>query len=366
MENLNLEEKLILFHQNEFLLSQMEIFGLDQIFQEEYQNIKQTIEPLAESIIDIFVDVIGGWIEEHDQENPDVVFEKRYERIISLVEGDRQPVDYVLENLFGMRHELKLYDVLEYMDDQDLINFIGDVFQVSSEALIEEYRESSQEEESEEDKEKTQEIEIRDVADYYRINFRVESFPKDYYSEDFLENDYVKQALNKWWNDIGNYSFFNQIEENKSYSNRANNKSNDEIVDLAKEGLQRLLDSKNNIHLQAEAISLALNLEHNYGNILTDHLEDYGEEALAFDFLNELSNDLDISKQEKIINQMIRKTKKSKETLLQEETHRNLQENYRKQRLTELWNSINKQYTASFNSTLIKLNCSWYSITKNI
>lgn len=358
------------FHKGEYMTSQMESYGLHKLYPEIYEEYVDLAEEAAHTIIPEFIREIQEWIEFHDEENPDVFFEKRYEEEFLQTGFYGIPTADVLgtqeSNMFG----INLDQIAYYMGGEQkfLEWFYHQQYYATPEQVWEEDIESRRDDFEYENPEMSEEEieqlveEARENPDYEALfeyvkdEFDMYKSPKETFgyrpsrpqeptgvfeAETFFNDPDIKEAIKRWWEQTGMTETVDRWELARSTppdpddlwgENRwIQDTTNLEQVQKAKVGLERLQRAQSGtLKEKAVAITLALNLQHNSGQLLDDHLD------MDTSFLDQLDQ-LDVSEWEQQIEQMLAETGKSKSELYEEEKARKENEKYLRTRLDDMW-----------------------------
>jgi len=329
------------FHKKEYLVSNMESFGLHVLYPEIYNKNKDELNYISNEIIDGFIKSIEIWWKSHNTENPEVMFDSRYAEYLNYLDN--------LDNFEkpSMFYDIDLMSLNKWMSDSDTKNFLDEYFYKKYGQDAEQVWNDGREDEEDEDEEYEEDYDLMfgDVID--------SSINDSYFIYFLFNNESIKGAVKKWWLSEGYDSVL------KEWDDLGIIKSNENLVDLAKQCLDRLNSSRysESIKEKSVAITLALNLEHNYGNLLEDHLGSY-----STNFLNYLS-DLDVSYQDKILEKMISNTGKSRKVLYEEEQWKKKNEEFGKNLMKDRWMEVSERErwgSMVFNLKKAKISGEWW------
>lgn len=351
---------IIKFHEGEFVASQMESYGLHRIFPAEYDRFHDMADDNADIIITEFIREITEWINLHDEENPEVFFAARYDDFLQrLEESDEQLGDILGQEGWGF-NSLTIKEISRYLGSkEDFLDFWYlqtsgyTVDQVWDEEVDYNHRDMIMEENPDLSEEELEERldHLRENPDYDSLMDQVQehisvmtssssygygernSIDLTIDAHTFYSSDPIRKAMEEWWTSTGMYETVLRWEEARTSGEGLwiQNTSNFDQVEKAKEVLERIISSQNkSVKEKAVAITLALNLQHNAGNLLQDHL------GVDISFLDDLDQ-MDTSDWEANVDEMIERTGKTKDELYQEERQKKESEGYMRSRLDDMW-----------------------------
>lgn len=357
------QDFIIKFHEGEYMTSYMEAYGLQRIFPSEYDLFYDQANENANIIISEFIREITEWIDLHDEENPEIFFRARYNQFLDELEDtDTQLGDILGQERWGgpSFNTVSIDQISQYLGSkEDFLDFWYrqtsgySANQVWDEEVDYHYRDMIMDENPDIDENELEEKldELRENPDYDSMMEQVKEHisamtssdsnmygrrepidhPIDAYT--FYSSEPVTKAMEQWWISTGMHETVMRWEEGRASGEGlwVQNTTNFDQVEKAKEGLKRLIESQNkSVKEKAVAITLALNLQHNAGNLLKDHLE------VNVEFLDQLDQ-WDTSEWEANIDSMIARTGKNKDELYQEEQLKMKHEKYLRERTNDLW-----------------------------
>jgi len=332
------------FHILEYKTNKIKSENLDKIYQKKYNYYYSKAIKYGDIILDNFINEFNDWIESHDLENLDSMATRRVDEILDEDSIEIRNLSKEIEFYGGT-----LTNFFDSISDDDILRIYASYYYAGSYELISLERAYSEIEtyEIEDLKEILEDIQESDEDTYNNIDYSdIINSNIDNYKYTLIETmseeeagnianydsliSLIKPFLIRYFSEELLLNWMGEIEERK----RAKGfplTSNTKLVDYAKEALERCQQAyqSNDLKKIAIAITLALNIQHNFGYLLADHLLDIVEEDL-----DELSN-IDMSEADKEIENM----------------KNNITDEYFK----DLWEDLAKNYGE---------NLSWYKLAK--